>query len=34
MKKKRPINVDPYKKQVPSMVTFLVREQSELGLPD
>ena len=34
MKKKRPINVDPYKKQVPSMVTFLVSEQSELGLPD
>jgi hypothetical protein len=33
-KKKRPITVDPYKKQVPSMVTFLVSEQSELGLPD
>lgn len=33
-KKKRLITVDPYKKQVPSMVTFLVSEQSELGLPD
>jgi hypothetical protein len=33
-KKKRPITVDPYKKQVPSMVTFLVSEQSEPGLPD
>jgi hypothetical protein len=33
-KKKRPITVDPYKKQVPSMVTFLVSEQSELRLPD
>lgn len=33
-KKKRPITVDPYKKQVPSMVTFLVSEQSEFGLPD
>lgn len=33
-KKKRLITVDPYKKQVPSMVTFLVSEQSELRLPD
>lgn len=33
-KEKRPITVDPYKKQVPSMVTFLVSEQSELRLPD
>ncbi len=33
-KKKRPITVDPYKRQVPSMVTFLVSEQSELRLPD
>ena len=33
-KKKRLISVDPYKKQVPSMVTFLVSEQSELRLPD
>ena len=33
-KKKRPITVDPYKKQVPSMVTFLVSEQSDLRLPD
>lgn len=33
-KKKRPITIDPYKKQVPSMVTFLVSEQSELRLPD
>jgi hypothetical protein len=33
-KKKRLITVDPYKKQVPSIVTFLVSEQSELGLPD
>ena len=33
-KKKRPITLDPYKKQRPSMVTFLVSEQSQLGLPD
>lgn len=33
-KKKSLISVDPYKKQVPSMVTFLVSEQPELGLPD
>jgi hypothetical protein len=33
-KRKRPITVNPYKKQVPSMVTFLVSEQSQLGLPD
>ena len=33
-KKKRPITVDPYKKQRPSMVTFLVSEQSDLRLPD
>jgi len=33
-KRKRSITVDPYKKQVPSMVTFLVSEQSELRLPD
>ena len=33
-KKKRPISVNPYKKQVPSMVTFLVSEQPQLGLPD
>lgn len=33
-KKKRLISVDPYKKQVPFMVTFLVSEQSELRLPD
>ena len=33
-KKKRLITVDPYKKQVPSMVTFLVSEQPQLGLPD
>ena len=33
-KKKLTITVDPYKKQVPSMVTFLVSEQSELRLPD
>lgn len=32
-KDKRPISVNPYKKQVPSMVTFLVSELSELGLP-
>lgn len=30
-KNKRPISVDPYKKQVPSMVTFLVSEQPQLG---
>lgn len=33
-KKKRPISINPYKKQVPSMVTFFVSEQSQLGLPD
>jgi hypothetical protein len=33
-KKKRPITVDPYKKQRPSMVTFLMSERSELELPD
>jgi hypothetical protein len=33
-KKKRPITVDPNKKQRPSMVTFLMSEQSELRLPD
>jgi hypothetical protein len=33
-KKKRPISVDPYKKQRPSMVTFLLSKQPELGLPD
>jgi hypothetical protein len=33
-KKKRLITVDPYKKQRPSMVTFLVSERPELGLPD
>ena len=33
-KKKRLISVDPYKKQRPSMVTFWVSQQSELGLPD
>lgn len=33
-RKKTLITVDPYKKQVPSMVTFLVSEQSELWLPD
>jgi hypothetical protein len=32
-KKKRPIRVNPYKKQVLSMVAFLVSEQSHLGLP-
>jgi hypothetical protein len=33
-KKKRLITVDPYKKQVPAKVTFLVSEQSELRLLD
>jgi hypothetical protein len=33
-KKKRPITVNPYKKQLPSMVTFFVSEQSEFRLPD
>lgn len=33
-KRKRSITVDPYKKQVPSMVTFLVSEQPQLRLPD
>ena len=33
-KKKRTLTVDPYKKQQPSMVTFLMSKRTELGLPD
>lgn len=33
-KKKQPISVDPYKKQQPSMLTFLMSERPQLGLPD